>query len=101
MIPCCFQVLLVLFVLVSGYLVTFVFRESFIGFEDYGTAILNLLILLTTANNPNVWVDAYTADRRAFFFFFTFLVVGLFFLMNLVFTVIYSNYKLQVCNKFH
>lgn len=93
---CTFQVLLGLFVLGSAYIATLIFRDAISEYEDYRTALLNLFVLLTTANNPNVWADAYTADRRAFFFFFTYLVVGLFFLMNLVFTVIYSNYKAQV-----
>jgi two pore calcium channel protein len=92
-----FQALLGLFILVSAYIATSIFREYAISeYEDYRTSVLNLFVLLTTANNPNVWADAYTADRRAFFFFFTYLLVGLFFLMNLVNTVNYSNYKAQV-----
>jgi two pore calcium channel protein len=85
-----------LFILLSAYIATVLFRHAIYEYEDYRTSLLNLFVLLTTANNPNVWAGAYTADRRAFFFFFTYLVVGLFFLMNLVFTVIYSNYKAQV-----
>lgn len=91
--------LLGLFVLLSAYLATLIFRDTISEYEDYRTALLNLFVLLTTANNPNVWAGAYTFDRRAFFFFFTYLVVGLFFLMNLVFTVIYSNYKAQMVNE--
>jgi two pore calcium channel protein len=93
-----FQVLMVIFVLLSAYFATLVFGETTSEFEDYSTALVNLVVLLTTANNPNVWAPAYTADRRAFFFFFTFLLVGLFFLTNFAFTVIYSSYKAQVCS---
>jgi two pore calcium channel protein len=85
------------FILLSAYIATLIFQHSIPEFEDYRTTLLNLFVLLTTANNPNVWANAYTADHRSFFFFFTYLVVGLFFLMNLVFTVIYKNYKAQVC----
>jgi two pore calcium channel protein len=91
-------VLMVIFVLLSAYFATLVFGETTSEFEDYSTALVNLVVLLTTANNPNVWAPAYTADRRAFFFFFTFLLVGLFFLTNFAFTVIYSSYKAQVCS---
>lgn len=92
-------VLLGLFILLSAYIATVLFRHAIYEYEDYRTSLLNLFVLLTTANNPNVWAGAYTADRRAFFFFFTYLVVGLFFLMNLVFTVIYSNYKAQMATE--
>ncbi|KAG0629978.1 hypothetical protein M758_1G144100 [Ceratodon purpureus] len=92
-------VLLGLFILLSAYFATSIFRDAISEYEDYRTSLLNLFVLLTTANNPNVWADAYTADRRAFFFFFTYLVVGLFFLMNLVFTVIYDNYKAQMATE--
>ena len=91
------QILLGFVILLSAYIATLIFQHSIPEFEDYRTTLLNLFVLLTTANNPNVWANAYTADRRSFFFFFTYLVVGLFFLMNLVFTVIYKNYKVQVC----
>lgn len=91
------QILLGFVILLSAYIATLIFQHSIPEFEDYSTTLLNLFVLLTTANNPNVWANAYTADRRSFFFFFTYLVVGLFFLMNLVFTVIYKNYKVQVC----
>lgn len=90
------QVLVVVFVLLSAWLGTTLFSEVTPEFKDFNTALLNLFVLLTTANNPTVWTTAYQANRFAFFFFFSYLIVGVFFLMNLAFSVIYSNYKAQV-----
>ncbi|XP_024360131.1 two pore calcium channel protein 1 isoform X1 [Physcomitrium patens] len=88
--------LVVIFVMLSAWLATTFFSESTLEFKDYGTSLLNLFVLLTTANNPSVWSTAYRTNRLAFFFFSTYLLVGFFFLMNLAFSVIYSNYKAQM-----
>ncbi|KAG0613396.1 hypothetical protein M758_6G099500 [Ceratodon purpureus] len=89
-------VLVVAFVMLSAWLATTLFSVSTLEFKDYGTSLLNLFVLLTTANNPSVWATAYRTNRLAFFFFSTYLLVGFFFLMNLAFSVIYSNYKAQM-----
>ena len=99
---CCgVQVLVVIFVILSAWLATTLFSDSTVEFKDYGTSLLNLFVLLTTANNPSVWATAYRTNRMAFFFFSTYLLVGFFFLMNLAFSVIYSNYKAQVLSILH
>jgi two pore calcium channel protein len=89
-------VLVVVFVMLSAWLATTLFSDSTLEFKDYGSSLLNLFVLLTTANNPSVWATAYRTNRLAFFFFSTYLLVGFFFLMNLAFSVIYSNYKAQI-----
>jgi hypothetical protein len=89
------------FVLLSAWLATAIFSKTAVEFKDFSSSLLNLFVLLTTANNPVVWASTYEANRLAFFFFFTYLVLGLFFLMNLAFSVIYSNYKAQVYKLLH
>jgi len=98
---CGAQVLVVIFVMLSAWLATTLFSDSTREFEDYGTSLLNLFVLLTTANNPSVWATAYRTNRLAFFFFSSYLLVGFFFLMNLAFSVIYSNYKAQVLSNLY
>lgn len=92
---------MVSFVLLSAWLATAIFSRTAVEFKDFSSSLLNLFVLLTTANNPVVWASTYEANRLAFFFFFTYLVLGLFFLMNLAFSVIYSNYKAQVYKHLH
>uniref|UniRef100_A0A7I4BQ85 Ion transport domain-containing protein n=1 Tax=Physcomitrium patens TaxID=3218 RepID=A0A7I4BQ85_PHYPA len=84
------------FVLISAWLATAIFSETSVEFKDFSTSLLNLFVLLTTANNPVIWASTYNANRFAFFFFFFYLVLGLYFLMNLAFSLIYSNYKAQM-----
>lgn len=84
------------FVLISAWLATTIFSEAAVEFKDFSTSLLNLFVLLTTANNPVVWASTYNANRFAFFFFFFYMVLGLYFLMNLAFSVIYSSYKQQM-----
>jgi two pore calcium channel protein len=91
-----YQVLVVAFMLVSAWLGTALFSDSTAEFKDYVTSLFNLFVLLTTANNPTVWATVYSANHLSFFFFFTYLIIGFFFLMSLAFSVVYSNYKSQV-----
>ena len=53
----------------------------------------NMLICMTTSNYPNVMLPAYQSSRFNFFFFFCYLVIGLFLIMNLLLAIIYSTYK--------
>jgi len=52
-----------------------------------------LLILLTTANFPDIMMPAYTENRSSALFFIFFLCFGLFFLMNVILAVIFSNFE--------
>ncbi|KAL3693108.1 hypothetical protein R1sor_006759 [Riccia sorocarpa] len=87
-------VLLGAFVLLSAWFATLLFSGP--NFQDYPTSLLSLFIMLTTANNPDVWADAYAKDRVAFFFFFGYMLAGFFFLTHLLFALIYNNYKNQL-----
>ena len=65
-------------------------------FSDLPTGALSLLVLLTTANFPDVMLPAYRAHRASCLFFIVFLLLGLFFLMNLVLATIYNAYRKQL-----
>jgi two pore calcium channel protein, plant len=68
-------------------------------FPDFGSAWLNMLILLTTANFPDVMMPAYEHARYTSIFFITFLMIGLLLMMNLVFASIYQNYRQEVSQR--
>ncbi|CAF1034473.1 unnamed protein product [Adineta ricciae] len=59
-------------------------------FPDFADALLNLVVLLTTANNPDVTIPAYSKNRLYIIYFAVFLTIGLYCLMTL-FTVIKMN----------
>ncbi|XP_065670287.1 two pore channel protein 2 isoform X3 [Hydra vulgaris] len=62
-------------------------------FFDLGAAIMTLTILLTTANNPDVMMPAYSDNRFYAIFFILFLAVGMYFFMNVLLAVIYNEFK--------
>ena len=64
-------------------------------FPSLGEAMLNLFVLLTTANFPDIMMPGYAHSRLSSLFFVAFLVAGVFFFMNLVLATIYHNYRKQ------
>jgi hypothetical protein len=62
-------------------------------FDGFGDGAFNLLICLTTANYPDVMMPAYSSNRSNAIVFVSFLLIGLYFLMNLVLAVIYNQYR--------
>ena len=59
-------------------------------------AVFNLLVLLSTANFPDIMLPAYKSDRIYWLFFIVYLIIGVFFLMSLVCAIFYSNFKNRV-----
>ena len=63
---------------------------------DQATCTWQILITMTTANYPDVSLDAYGVNRAYVLFFLLYMILGLFFLLNLVLAVIYSNYSYRL-----
>lgn len=55
-----------------------------------------MFVLLTTSNYPDVMLASYAQQRRFAVFFISYLVIGLFMLMNLLLAIFYSNYQERV-----
>jgi hypothetical protein len=99
--PNCFDVvlLLVYLIVVYGSFGRLLFHGTPEGqryFPTLGSSFLNLFVLLTTANNPSVMTLAYKRNRWSCLFFISFIVMGVFFLMNLMLASIYTNYSKYV-----
>ena len=55
-----------------------------------------MMILLTTANFPNIMLPSYNSHRVYALFFLGYLIIGLYFLQNILLAIVFDNYKKRI-----
>ena len=61
--------------------------------KNFGDSFFNMFVLMTTSNYPDIMLPAYGENRLYFIFFGSYLIIGLFLIMNLLLAIVYSNFK--------
>ncbi len=62
-------------------------------FSSVYDALVNLTVLLTTANHPDIRMPIYQINRFSAIYFIAFLLIGAYLIFNLLIAVIYNNFK--------
>lgn len=89
-------ILLLLLLIFYSWIGCFLFTNLVEGeeyFNSFHDALWNMLVLLTTANYPDVMMPSYRYSRAFCLYFISFLCISLFFLLNLMLAVFYNNYR--------
>ena len=71
----------------------FSYLEGSQYFSSVSQAFLSLLVLLTTANHPDVMIPIYQYNRFSSIYFILFLGIGTFLILNLLIAATYSQFK--------
>lgn len=62
-------------------------------FQTVTDSLVHLLVLLTTANHPDIRMLIYQYNRFSSIFFILFLLIGCYFILNLLIAVVYNQFK--------
>uniref|UniRef100_A0A7N0UKT4 EF-hand domain-containing protein n=1 Tax=Kalanchoe fedtschenkoi TaxID=63787 RepID=A0A7N0UKT4_KALFE len=90
------------FLLFSSWLAYVIFEDTQEGktvFPSYGITLYKMFILFTTSNNPDVWIPAYKASRWYSLFFILYILLGVYFVTNLILAVVYDSFKSQLAKQ--
>ena len=80
----------------------YLFRNEFEGIVSLGSfenTYYQLIILLTTANFPDIMLPAYQSSFYYTIFFVLYLVIGLYLLLNILLANVFSMYKRRLAQK--
>ncbi|XWS68638.1 hypothetical protein CRYUN_Cryun04dG0108000 [Craigia yunnanensis] len=91
-----------LFLLFASWVAYVMFEETQEGklvFTSFGTTLYQMFVLFATSNNPDVWIPAYKASRWYCLFFVLYVLVGVYFVTNLILAVVYDSFKSQLAKQ--
>ncbi|KAL6330572.1 hypothetical protein AAG906_040503 [Vitis piasezkii] len=91
-----------LFLLFASWVAYVMFEDTQQGktvFTSYLTTLYQMFILFTTSNNPDVWIPAYKVSRWYCLFFVLYILLGVYFMTNLILAVIYDSFKNQLAKQ--
>ncbi|KAH9506805.1 Two pore calcium channel protein 1 [Dermatophagoides farinae] len=94
---------LLLFFLIFFSISAFYLFSGISNYSQFSTIVesfLSLFVLLTTANFPDIMMPAYQKSQFYALFFVIFLVINLYFLLNIMLAVVYNSFSQIEKDKF-
>ncbi|XP_004487279.1 two pore calcium channel protein 1 isoform X2 [Cicer arietinum] len=91
-----------LFLVFASWVAYVIFEDTIQGktvFTSYSATLYQMFLLFATANNPDVWVPAYKSSRWHCLFFILFVLVGVYFVTNLILAVVYDSFKSELVKR--
>ncbi|XP_044466336.1 two pore calcium channel protein 1 [Mangifera indica] len=91
-----------LFLLFASWVAYVMFEDTQEGkiiFTSYGSTLYQMFLLFTTSNNPDVWIPAYKASRWYCIYFVLYILVGVYFVTNLILAVVYDSFRGQLAKQ--
>lgn len=88
-----------LFLVFASWVAYVIFEDTIQGktvFNSFSTTLYQMFLLFNTANNPDVWVPAYKSSRSSILFFVLFVLIGVYFVTNLILAVVYDSFKSEL-----
>jgi hypothetical protein len=95
-------IFLIFYIGIWAVMATFLFGPNPLdqSFNNLGDSFTQLFVLITTCNYPSVMLPAYTKSQASFIFFFIFIVIGIYFILNLILAIVFRVYTEAERNKF-
>ncbi|KAI3949410.1 hypothetical protein MKW92_040471 [Papaver armeniacum] len=68
-------------------------------FYSFDVTMYQMFLLFNRSNDPDVWIPAYKESRWYSLFFILYILLGVFFLSNLILAVVYDRFKAQLAGQ--
>ncbi|XP_026439620.1 two pore calcium channel protein 1B-like [Papaver somniferum] len=83
----------------AGYIIFQGTQQGRTTFYSFGVTMYQMFLLFNRSNDPDVWIPAYKESRWYSLFFILYILLGVFFLSNLILAVVYDRFKAQLAGQ--
>jgi len=71
-------------------------KEGSDHFETFNSSMWTLIVLITTSNTPQVFVESFESNRATILYFISFIIFGAFGLLYILMATVFSQFQLRL-----